>query len=163
MLTNLRFRDNQVFFGNRALMIAGFRILRSVGEGANGLVVEADDLTLRRSVAVKFWDQARTPENISRALEEMRKLAAVSHPSIVVVHQVGELDGVPYAIMELVPGQTAQKWLEDPRLTVQDRYKLWKKYIEALLAIYATGNVHGDPHTNNVSCLPSTSQWKILS
>jgi serine/threonine protein kinase len=120
-----------------------------IGAGANAVVFSAQQLALGRIVAVKMWFRdMRQPQ--SRAIEEARKLAHLSHPLLVTLHHFGIEQKIPYAVMELVRGQTLQTWLELGDRSDREKWAIWHLYYQALNYIYKSGSLHGDPHTNNV-------------
>jgi serine/threonine protein kinase len=89
---------------------AGHRVLRVLGAGGMGLVFEAEDPQLRRRVALKVVKRALAArvEHRQRFLREARAAAAIDHPHIVTVHQVGEHRGLPFLIMQLLKGESLQ-------------------------------------------------------
>ena len=95
--------------------IAGgrYRVERVLGEGAMAKVLLAHDAELGREVAVKLLDEglAADPSFRARFAREARVAAGLSHPNIVTVFDVGEVDGRPFIVMELVPGRTLEERL----------------------------------------------------
>jgi serine/threonine protein kinase len=97
--------------------VAHFRIVGRLGEGGMGQVYRAEDETLRRTVALKLLPVAKgNEENRQRFLREARSAAAISHPNVAVVYQVGEADGRIYIAMELVEGENLRERLLRGRL-----------------------------------------------
>src|SRR4051812_33705646 len=89
--------------------IGQYKILARVGSGPLGEVFRARDTRVGRTVAIKIapGDIATDPERRERFLREARAAAAVSHPNIVTLYEVGEeADGRPYLVYEFVEGQT---------------------------------------------------------
>jgi serine/threonine protein kinase/tetratricopeptide (TPR) repeat protein len=87
-------------------MMGPYRIDRKIGEGGMGSVYLASDTRLGRSVAVKVISRtlARTEDARARFLREARSAAALSHPNIATLHDVGESGGSPWLVMEYVDG-----------------------------------------------------------
>ena len=81
-----------------------YRIVEKLGPGGMSEVFVADDLELRRKVALKVLPPAMAadPVSLSRFRREARSLAALSHPGIVVIHSVEEAEGLHFLTMELV-------------------------------------------------------------
>jgi serine/threonine protein kinase len=92
----------------RALIAGKYRIVEEVGAGGMGVVYKAEDLKLKRAVALKFLPPhlMDAPELKERFLIEAQAAAALSHPNICVIHEVGESEDRPYIAMEYVEGET---------------------------------------------------------
>lgn len=93
---------------------AGYRVLRVLGAGGMGIVFEAHDPQLQRRIALKVMQRrlAARGDQRQRFLREARAAAAIDHPHIVTVHQVGEYRGVPFLAMQLLRGESLQDRLE---------------------------------------------------
>src|SRR5437764_9955856 len=85
-----------------------FRLLDTVGQGAFGTVYKARDPELDRTVALKVPRAGNLagPQELDRFLREARSVAQLKHPAIVAVHEVGQVDGVPYLVSDFVEGVT---------------------------------------------------------
>jgi len=82
-----------------------YRLDSEIGRGGMGIVYRATDLELMREVAVKLLpDTASSPDARRRLVREARAAAALNHPHIISVHDVGDFKGVPFFVMELVHG-----------------------------------------------------------
>ncbi len=87
-----------------------YRLDSELGRGGMEIVYRATDLELHREVAVKVLSATATSsEGRERLLREARATAALNHPHIVAVHDVGETQGQPFLVMELVPGPRLSK------------------------------------------------------
>ena len=96
--------------GPGALVRQRYRLNSEIGRGGMGVVYRATDLELRREVAVKVLpDTSSSPEARARLLREARAAAALNHPNIVAVHDVGEAEGMPFFVMELVKGPSLSR------------------------------------------------------
>src|SRR5204863_10076392 len=84
-----------------------YRVLKLLGEGGMGMVFKAEDVKLRRPVALKVIrpDTARDPSAAQRFLREAQAAAAIKHDHIVTIYQVEEDGGVPYLAMEFLQGR----------------------------------------------------------
>ena len=115
--------------------VAHYRIEARLGEGGMGVVYKASDTRLGRSVALKF-----IKAHFSRHWErEARAVAALNHPHIATLYEVGEHEGVPYLVMELVGGRP----LKGP-LPVKQAIEYGIQMADALAAAHAAGIVHRD-------------------
>lgn len=91
-----------------------YKIVAPIGAGGSSQVYLAQDTVLNREVAIKVLDQAAAADPKLRGMfvKEARALAALSHPSIVAVYDVGEVDGLPFIVMEHLPGGSLKQKLE---------------------------------------------------
>src|SRR5258706_4919006 len=91
-----------------------YKIVAPIGAGGSSQVYLADDTALNREVAIKILDAAAAADGTLRKMfvKEARALAALSHPSIVAVYDVGEVDGLPFIVMEHLPGGSLKQRLE---------------------------------------------------
>ena len=108
--------------------LAHYRILDKLGAGGMGEVYRAHDEQLDREVAIKVLPSTSFEDPVARArlLQEARAAAALNHPNICTVHEVGEADGQTYIAMELVDGQALSERLKAGPLKVDQvvRYGL---------------------------------------
>lgn len=138
-----------LFVNNIPLTFPNLVFIKEIGKGANGVVFEANDNLLGRKVAVKVWKRTIPDAKNSRATSEAKKLAKLTHPLVVTVHQFDVINQYPYAVMEVVNGSSLKQWLLKDPSSVNDRCALWILFSTALRHIYRLGTFHGDPHTGN--------------
>src|SRR6266850_6283467 len=91
-----------------------YKIVAPIGAGGSSQVYLANDTALNREVAIKVLDRAAAADATLRKMfvKEARSLASLSHPSIVAVYDVGEVDGLPFIVMEHLPGGSLKQRLE---------------------------------------------------
>jgi len=135
--------------------IAGgrYRVERVLGEGAMAKVLLAHDAELGREVAVKLLDEglAADPSFRARFAREARVAAGLSHPNVVAVFDVGEDDGRPFIVMELVPGRTLEERLKrDGALPANDVLAIARQVCAGLEHAHANGLVHRDLKPGNL-------------
>ncbi len=130
-----------------------YRIAGPLGVGGSSQVYRARDLTLGRDVAIKILDDRASSDATLRRLfvKEGRALAAISHPNIVAVYDVGEVDGRPFIVMELVDGVSLKERIaRGGPLPVADAVRLTSQIAAGLAAAHARGIVHADLKPSNV-------------
>jgi eukaryotic-like serine/threonine-protein kinase len=124
-----------------------------LGVGAMAKVLLAHDVELGREVAVKLLDEglAADPSFRARFAREARVAAGLSHPNVVTVFDVGEADGRPFIVMELVPGRTLEERLRrDGALRADDVLALARQVCAGLEHAHANGLVHRDLKPGNL-------------
>ncbi len=129
-----------------------FQITAKLGEGGMGVVYAARDPRLRRTVALKVLRPERSDddEHRRRLIQEARAAAAVAHPNIAVVHEVGEAEGRVYVAMELCAGRSLRRVLEEGRLPPARAIGVARQIAAGLACAHAAGIVHRDLKPENV-------------
>ena len=130
------------------------QIVEKLGEGSMGAVYKARHLSLDRFSALKVLPEElarNTPEAAERFLREARAAAALSHPNIVAIHNVGLADGRRFIEMEYVEGTDLQERLEGGhQLRVKDATEYIRDTAKALRAAHAKNLVHRDIKPANI-------------
>ncbi len=134
-----------------------YEIEGELGRGGMGEVYRARDTRLDRQVAVKILPSAfaADPESVRRFEKEARAVASLSHPNIVTLLDVGEQDGVRYAVAELVAGETLRARLSGGPLPTREAVEVAAQIAEGLEAAHEKGIVHRDIKPDNVVITPS--------
>ncbi|MFO0759440.1 MAG: protein kinase, partial [Byssovorax sp.] len=114
--------------------IGRFRVAAMLGRGGMGVVYRAADEALRRDVALKVLPPALIDdeERRRRLLREARSAAAVSHPSIATIYEVGEDEGRVYIAMELVRGRTLSAVLAEGRPKVAEALRIARGILDGI-------------------------------
>jgi eukaryotic-like serine/threonine-protein kinase len=126
-------------------------LLRELGRGAIGIVYAAYHEKLDRKLAIKLLNRARAgrPDLEARLRREARALARLSHPNVVQVYDVGELDGRVFVVMEFVEGRTLAEWMRENH-GIDEMLALFVAAGRGLAAAHAAGVVHRDFKPDNV-------------
>ena len=140
-----------------------YRLGRLIGSGGMGDVYLAHDVTLRRDVAIKFVTTGKTSDTLTRRLiQEARAAAALDHPCICPVYDVGaDPAGRPYMVMQYVDGETLAARLARGTLPVREALVTCAQIADALAVAHRQGIIHRDLKPQNVM-LTAAGQPKLL-
>jgi eukaryotic-like serine/threonine-protein kinase len=143
--------------------ISHYRIIEKIGAGGMGEVYRARDARLERDVAVKVLPAhlAEDPAALARFEREGKAIAALSHPNILGIFDVGSEGGVAYAVTELLEGKTLRSQLADGALPIRKATDIGVQIARGLAAAHDKGVVHRDLKPENVFLLRD-GQVKIL-
>jgi serine/threonine protein kinase len=132
--------------------LAHFRIVEKLGEGGMGVVYKATDEKLRRTVALKVLPEAlaKDEERRRRLLREARAAAAVTHPNIASVYEVGEAEGRVYIAMEYVDGETLRERLGGGAFPIPVTLAIALQIARGLAKAHQASVVHRDLKPDNV-------------
>ncbi len=143
--------------GDQVTIAGRYVIEARIGEGAHAITYRAQDLRLKRTVAVKVLRShlASDTELVSRFVREAELAASISHPNVVDVYDVGTDGNVSYIVMRLVPGQDLKQVIQNEgRLPVSRANPLIQQILRGLGAIHAAGIVHRDVKPQNIIVTP---------
>ena len=129
-----------------------YKIIALIGSGGMGEVYRARDTRLLRDVALKVLPASFTnePDRLRRFEQEARAVAALNHPNIVSVHDVGEANGVHYIVSELLEGETLRQRLATSAMPVRKAIEFAIQLANGLAAAHDQGIVHRDLKPENV-------------
>jgi TolB-like protein/tetratricopeptide (TPR) repeat protein len=132
--------------------LGSYEILAPLGAGGMGEVYRARDAKLDRDVAVKVLPAsiANDPDALARFEREAKAVAALSHPNILAIHDFGSQDGVAYAVMELLEGETLRGKIDSGPIPVRQATDYGLQIVKGLAAAHSRGIVHRDLKPDNV-------------
>ena len=140
-----------------------YEIRGQLGAGGMGEVYRAFDPRLGREVAVKVLppEFASDPERLRRFEQEARAAAALNHPGILILHDLGTHDGAPYIVTELLEGQTLRQRLREGPMTPAGALELSVQIANGMAAAHGKGIIHRDIKPENLF-ITNDGRVKIL-
>ena len=146
--------------------LAHFDVMRILGRGGMGVVLEAFDSKLQRHVAIKVLDPELAEEELSkqRFCREARSAASVTHENVVAVHQVEKVPekGIAFLVMQLISGETLEQRLQrETKLPLPEIVRISMEASRGLAAAHAQGLIHRDIKPGNILLEPPTQRVKL--
>jgi len=144
-------------------MIGPYEIQSPLGAGGMGEVYRARDSRLDRTVAVKVLPSsfASDPDRLRRFEQEARSVAALNHPNILSVHDIGTHEGTPYMVCELLEGETLRQRMQGAALSNRKAIEYATQVANGLAAAHEKGIIHRDLKPENIF-LTRDGRIKIL-
>ncbi len=148
---------------NAGTKLGPYEVISPLGAGGMGEVYRARDARLDRVVAVKVLPAsfASDADRLLRFEREARSVAALSHPNILAVHDIGSHDGTPYMVTELLEGETLRERLQGGVLSPRKAVEIAVQVAHGLAAAYDKGIIHRDLKPENIF-LTKDGRVKIL-
>jgi serine/threonine protein kinase/tetratricopeptide (TPR) repeat protein len=143
--------------------VGPYEVVGLLGEGGMGQVYRGRDPRLGRDIAIKVLakDALQDAEATGRLEREARAIAALSHPNIVAVHDVGREDGTFYLVTELLEGKTLRDTMQPPPMNWRRAVEIGAEVAEGLSAAHAKSIVHRDLKPENIF-ITDSGRVKIL-
>jgi len=143
--------------------LAHYRILSKLGEGGMGEVYLAQDTKLDRKIALKILpaEVAANRDRMERFVREAKAAAALNHPNIAHIYEIGETDGINFIAMEFIDGQTLREKIYRERTELKKLLRFLQHAAEGLARAHAVGIVHRDLKPDNIM-ITEDGHTKIL-
>ncbi len=143
--------------------ISHYKVLSEVGRGGMGVVYKAEDTKLRRTVALKFLpvDNLEGEEEKARFLREAQAAAALNHPNICTVYEIGEADGHMFIAMEFVEGESVKEKVRARPAPLDEALDITVQAAQGLQVAHEEGIVHRDIKSANLM-VTHKGQVKIM-
>jgi len=143
--------------------ISHYRITAKLGEGGMGAVYRAEDVKLRREVALKFLppDLAADPEARKRLVKEARAASRLNHPNIATIYEVSDEGDTPFIAMELVKGESLKQMLQRGSVRSEQLLEIARQIAEGLNEAHGAGVLHRDIKPANIM-VDSSGRVKVL-
>jgi serine/threonine protein kinase/Tol biopolymer transport system component len=132
--------------------LGSYQIVSVLGAGGMGVVYQARDTRLKRSVAIKVLpnDRLSDPERKRRFIQEARAASALNHPNIITIHDIGNESGIDFIVMEYVTGKTLDERIPRKGMQLNEALKLAVQMADALSKAHSAGIIHRDLKPSNV-------------
>jgi len=141
-----------------------YKILEKLGEGGMGIVYKAEDIKLKRKIALKLLriDLTRDPDAKRRLIREAQNASALDHPHIGTIYEIGETDdGQLFIVMAYYEGQTLQQRIDQGPLKINEFIEWASQAAEGLAMAHQKGIIHRDIKPANVM-ITQDNRVKIL-
>src|SRR3982074_92849 len=143
--------------------LSHYRIISKLGAGGMGEVYLAQDTKLDRKIALKILpaDLAANHDRMRRFTQEAKAAAALNHPNIATIHEIGESHGVNFIAMEFIDGATLREKIHEEQTDLRKLLRYLQHVAEGLAKAHAAGIVHRDLKPENIM-ITSDGHAKVL-
>jgi TolB-like protein/predicted Ser/Thr protein kinase len=150
-------------FAAGSIFAGRYEILEELGKGGMGVVYKAQDIKLKRVVALKFlpFEWTSDPQAKERFIREAQSAASLDHPNICTVHEIDEAEGRMFISMAFVDGEELRTRIREGPFTLEEALGLGLQVAEGLKEAHAKGIVHRDIKSANIM-LTGKGQPKIM-
>ncbi|MCM3901056.1 MAG: protein kinase, partial [Pyrinomonadaceae bacterium] len=151
----------KILIDERSLTLSGkrlgrYQVVSHLGSGGMAEVYLAEDLQLKRQVALKLLPAALTQdqERLLRFEQEALAASSLNHPNIITIHEIGQAEGLNFIVTEFIKGQTLRELMASSRMELAVALDVATQVASALAAAHASGIVHRDLKPENVMLRP---------
>jgi eukaryotic-like serine/threonine-protein kinase len=143
--------------------VSHYHIIGKLGGGGMGVVYEAEDTRLTRRVALKFIppEMVNDRKSLDRFVREARAASQLNHPGICTIHDIEDLEGHPFIVMEKLEGKSLKELIRSKKMEVDEILDIGIQVADALAASHAKGIIHRDIKPANIF-VAENGQTKIL-
>jgi len=143
--------------------VSHYHIVGKLGGGGMGVVYEAEDTRLARHVALKFIpaEMAKDRKSLDRFIREARAASQLNHPGICTIHDIQDMDGHPFIVMEKLEGTSLKELMRTRKIEIEELLDIGIQVTDALAASHAKGIIHRDIKPANIF-VAGNGQTKIL-
>jgi eukaryotic-like serine/threonine-protein kinase len=132
--------------------LGAYEVISGIGAGGMGEVYRARDTRLGRDVAIKILPESlsRDTDRLRRFEQEAQSVAALNHPNILAIHDIGAQNGTPYLVSELLEGSSLRHELDQGRLSARKAADYAVQMAQGLAAAHDKNIIHRDLKPDNV-------------